>query len=990
MRAKNLIALIISFLILMNIATAEEFYVSNHLHSGGIIDTDIVSSQDSFYEYEMIGIYDAYFNDNPTQAQVVKFILSGTEITFQPMALNWRNDISQLQQINMVQGVIGTPTNNAFIYDNAYGSGIDLTYVTEDTKIKERLWINSFSDLTSPQQYIIDGGNAYLELNFIIGTNAQHIEIDGVDWDKNSDESTTNEVYIKDDNGKTLYYLPKPIAVDNNGDTIYLTYRFKKSGSSLYISIGTPYSWLVNASYPVMIDPTFTVDYSPVPAQRLINGLVKIEDDIDFTTINDITSGVSDDDDATNYSTQEHQFTEGETAFRVFKFEETSGNTSKDEANGVIIQLYGNPILNVGGADGSGIDFDGNNDYGIIPINFTANENESYGGCIAILDEGISGLETIIDTKAGGTAEGVEYRLTSSDYPQFFVRRGSTQTTLTGSTALDDSSFHRVCGFSLANGSVYLYVDAILEDSATGVTGGLISTINTHLAEDHTGGGRYSQKLDEMCFWRTGNTLNHLGITLEYNTSYCGNIDGIAMNGKWNKTYNPSYNWYLRVKKIVAGTDLITIYPYINNTEINTTYYKEENLTGTGWFNINISDMMNYQTNIIGMNHTSLRFYMEQSTEISEVRLRAEANDTSNPEINDCWTNNASIGCDGTAKWVCNITDDVDVNNVDFTINGVNYTAIKNDTQWYYSITFIDVGTIIENLTLTDVYAYDLLNNLNHTTQNETIEHTCIICIENWVAQLGSCLTNDTQFKTYNDNNTCGTNDTLPADNGTYVFCDYCYEDLQQTLGECNSTNNQTVDYTDDNYGSCCSVTGLVTDCSIDYYPYNETTYQSCDFYQIDFDCTYDSTPVLNNKINVICEMPDNQTYCCLVNIYQDTNLLATTPEYKDATNSFLAIRSEEETRECFTPNQRLLNAYYTKKELRPNTDYLMEVICTTTNGTTIKSQALINPEYHEYDWLPHRLVSIGEKPVLTIITIVVIIFLVLLGIFGIKKIRGR
>jgi len=136
--------------------------------------------------------------------------------------------------------------------------------------------------------------------------------------------------------------------------------------------------------------------------------------------------------------------------------------------------------------------------------------------------------------------------------------------------------------------------------------------------------------------------------------------------------------------------------------------------------------------------------------------------------------------------------------------------------------------------------------------------------------------------------------------------------------------------------------------------------------------------------------MPTNQTYCCVINIYQNQYLLATTPEYKDATNSLLALRSEEETRQCFTPQQRLMNGYYTKKELRPETTYILETKCTTNSGTTIKHQGFITPEYHRYDWLPYRLVSIGKRPILTILTIVAIILLFLLGVWAIQKIRGR
>ena len=779
MRVKNIIALLISFLIIINITNAEMYLPNNWLNpTGTIYDNNIVTSQDTYYEYEMIGIYEAYFNDNPTQAQVIKFILTGTEITFQPMALNWRNDLNQLQQINMIQSVTGTPSNNIFSYDNAYGTGIHLTYITEETQIKERLWINQFSDLTNPEQYIIDGGNPYLELNFLITTNAQHIIIEGTEWDKETEKTTTNPVYIKDDNGKTLYYLPKPIATDNNGDTINLTYHFKESANKLYISIGTPLNWLQNANYPIFIDPTFIADYTPKPAKHLYRGDVEIYNDDEFQSTSDITTHMSD-------------------------------------------------------------------------------------------------------------------NLTNVSY------------------------------VSIDSGDV-----------------------------------------------------------------------GQAISGAFTQTYtNNGTKWFLRIYKTnlgSSGTPHICAYNDTNNISTNCSTYA--GISGIGWHNLQINSQLDYQKNVLGLNYTKIRFYTESTTSWAEMRLRKEYNDTQPPIIQSCWINNATIGCNGIASWHCNITDDLDVDKVNYTISETNYSATQNNPPWYLNITFNDTNNVNETLTLTDIYAYDIFQQLNHSNFSLSIQHICqdFNCTENWIATYGDCLTNDTQLKTYIDNNSCGTNNTLPIDNGTYIPCDYCLEDLEATIGECTSNSTQNVTYNDNNYFTCCLITGLPSDCSILQYPYNTTTTQSCTYYINDFNCTYDTTPILNNKINVICELPDNKTYCCVINIYQNQNLLATTPEYQDASQSLINLKSEEETRTCFTPNQKLVNAYYTKKELRPNTNYKIEILCTTNTGTTIKSQGTINPEYHTYDWLPHRIISIGDKPVLTILTTIAIILIFLLIIWAIKKIREK
>ena len=222
------------------------------------IETEIVNSSDQLFDYEVTkGVYQSYFKENPTEGQVVKFVIDSDYITYQPMALNYRNDLSQLQQINMIQEVIGVANNNSFLYENAYGENIDLQYSYWNDYLREELIINSSTDLISPEQYIIDGGNPTLDLDFILTTNSNKIFIDELEWDKSTTKTTSNEVFIKDEFGNILYYLKKPYAYDSNGSMQLLTYNFRKGGQDLFVTIKTPYSWLNDplTIYPVYIDP---------------------------------------------------------------------------------------------------------------------------------------------------------------------------------------------------------------------------------------------------------------------------------------------------------------------------------------------------------------------------------------------------------------------------------------------------------------------------------------------------------------------------------------------------------------------------------------------------------------------------------------------------------------------------------------------------------------------------------------------------------------
>lgn len=240
------------------------------------------------------GYYEATYADNPTSGETVSFTREGVTIGLQPHSLNWNNALSQLQQINMPQNVQLTTDNNNFYYPDAYGSGITLQYKNTWEGVKEEIIIENLSSLGTIAQYVIDGGSPYLEANFLLTTNAQHIIVEGAEWDKTSQTETSNNITIRDEQGKDLYHLPKPNATDSNGNTVTGTYKLKSTANKLYIGITIPYSFLETATYPVTIDPSFYVDYSPTPALYYINGNQLGTDYATFTSNSDATITLSD------------------------------------------------------------------------------------------------------------------------------------------------------------------------------------------------------------------------------------------------------------------------------------------------------------------------------------------------------------------------------------------------------------------------------------------------------------------------------------------------------------------------------------------------------------------------------------------------------------------------------------------------------------------------------------------------------------------------
>ncbi len=252
-------------------------YASSHLgrvnywnNTGYIpINKTIVQnpSLEPLYDYGVeTGAYFAFFKSTPSTAETVKFYynesyLDGQNphktgfVTYQPLTLNYRNDLNQLQQINTIQSVTGVAQNNSFEYSNAFGSGFNLIYEYWNGLLKEKLMISNFSDLSPPAQYILDGGNATVDMDFqITWKDELDIYIEGVLWDESSTKTTNQSVEFKLGN-ETLFFLREPFAYDSNNSRISLKYQFKKQGNKLYVLLKTDYEWLENAVYPVNIDP---------------------------------------------------------------------------------------------------------------------------------------------------------------------------------------------------------------------------------------------------------------------------------------------------------------------------------------------------------------------------------------------------------------------------------------------------------------------------------------------------------------------------------------------------------------------------------------------------------------------------------------------------------------------------------------------------------------------------------------------------------------
>lgn len=358
--------------------------------------------------------------------------------------------------------------------------------------------------------------------------------------------------------------------------------------------------------------------------------------------------------------------------------------------------------------------------------------------------------------------------------------------------------------------------------------------------------------------------------------------------------------------------------------------------------------------------------------------------------IDNCtYTPNITLNCSpSTVRFQCDIYNPAFINTVEYRIQGLDYTTTQNSTnpyQFYYDYNKpADTSSTNSPILLDRERITDVSNKKVNAYLLASIPRSCTVCEHTYnVTIISACNTSNQQILQYTSSNlSCS-----PSYNSTQS-CNYCSPNIFANYSECDQNGTRTVNYFDLNYSTCCLTTGLSEDCII-----NTPTYQNknetCNFYNQDFTCQVDSSPVLNDKINLNCELPNSEDTCCVINIYQGNNftsLLQTSPEYKSTSNSFFLTR-EQETRTCFTPNQRLLNAYYTEKELRPETDYKLEVVC-TSNTSTLKSSYQIKPVYHTPDWAFNRFTWFTNNTTFTFSALIAIVIMVALGIYLVKKIK--
>ncbi len=222
------------------------------------IDTAWVDSTAPWDKEMVLSSYNAFALSTFSNGQVIKYVhpSSGEEVTFQPQQLQFTNDLDQIQSIGDPQAVSVVVDDDELQWSDAYGTDLDFAWETQTARLAKRLTIQNLAALGTPAQYIIDGGNPVLRLQFIFQVSQNvDIYINGEQWDKTKTKESDGAVEFRK-NGQPLWWFGYAFAKDAEGNDLPAVQRFTKRANNLFVEVRIPWSWLQSAVYPVTVDPT--------------------------------------------------------------------------------------------------------------------------------------------------------------------------------------------------------------------------------------------------------------------------------------------------------------------------------------------------------------------------------------------------------------------------------------------------------------------------------------------------------------------------------------------------------------------------------------------------------------------------------------------------------------------------------------------------------------------------------------------------------------
>ncbi|MFQ5884777.1 MAG: hypothetical protein ACE5IO_06725, partial [Thermoplasmata archaeon] len=203
------------------------------------------------------GPFRAYFTSSSNEEDQVRIEKGDLVLTWQTLSFGYSLDNHYTVLASVNNSTARVDSNQIRYVD--FIPGMSDNYRVEWNRTKHDIVINSISATEA-----IPGSAAYLSFEgTLVLSESSEVWIDGEEID--SAFSTESSIQIANGAGESLYLLP-PFAYEEGNTSESISGRFSGNvkDSSIHLYVETPLDWLRSESrrYPVVIDPTVTVDQS--------------------------------------------------------------------------------------------------------------------------------------------------------------------------------------------------------------------------------------------------------------------------------------------------------------------------------------------------------------------------------------------------------------------------------------------------------------------------------------------------------------------------------------------------------------------------------------------------------------------------------------------------------------------------------------------------------------------------------------------------------
>lgn len=264
-----IITLLLASIILLEIPSAKANIIFTAPDDLGL--PNITTSNNSNYllmANSSHGIYQAYFKNNSKTSNGMMFQSGGYNFSMDisTSQLHWYNStynaiIGMTQEMNP-QNTALTVSGNTLTYSGAW-INTDLQYYADIRQVKETLIIHAISPPSSSikPDYLQYVSNCYYNNNLTIYANGI-----GYLHPTNQKFTTNGEINFNDPANKTIFHLPIPVITDSSSTNPQMrnrtlgTYAVTANNGVLIINIRVPKTFIDNAVFPILFDPTIFSD----------------------------------------------------------------------------------------------------------------------------------------------------------------------------------------------------------------------------------------------------------------------------------------------------------------------------------------------------------------------------------------------------------------------------------------------------------------------------------------------------------------------------------------------------------------------------------------------------------------------------------------------------------------------------------------------------------------------------------------------------------